>query len=385
MKTPASSSMSRHARGFSLVELMVGVAIGLFGLLVIFKTVSTWDTHTRSTTAGGQAQSTGALAMFNIQRDMKQAGMGIGRAQSTLLGCSVLANDTGRLFNFLLAPVVITPGASGGPDKIDVLYGNSSFFVDVAAFSGSTATSKTIAGSDAKRRSGFKTGDLVVATDGTNCQLVQITDDTNPDGLTLAHTAGSYTNFYAAAASDARYNGGTGVTFTAGGGSLFSLGPTPQQNTWQVSGDRLTRTDNMHGTVEAPLAEGVVSLKAQYGIDTDGNNQITPDEWVTALPVPVDWTKVRAIRLAVLVRSKQFEKSVDPEATGVPIGITTVAPTWSGAAGATGNPFVMTNVGGATDSFGPNDADPANWRFYRYRVYEAEIPLRNMIWGTAPP
>jgi type IV pilus assembly protein PilW len=55
--------------------------------------------------------------------------------------------------------------------------------------------------------------------------------------------------------------------------------------------------------------------------------------------------------------------------------------------------FVMTNVDGTADtSTGcpdlTNPADPNltpnNWRLYRYSVYETVIPLRNMIWGTAP-
>jgi type IV pilus assembly protein PilW len=41
-------------------------------------------------------------------------------------------------------------------------------------------------------------------------------------------------------------------------------------------------------------------------------------------------------------------------------------------------------VDGTSDSYGATDAVPNNWRFYRYRVYEKVIPLRNMIWGTAP-
>ena len=41
----------------------------------------------------------------------------------------------------------------------------------------------------------------------------------------------------------------------------------------------------------------------------------------------------------------------------------------------------MTNVDGTPDSFGDADADPNNWRYYRYRVYERVIPLRNMLWG----
>jgi type IV pilus assembly protein PilW len=39
----------------------------------------------------------------------------------------------------------------------------------------------------------------------------------------------------------------------------------------------------------------------------------------------------------------------------------------------------MTDVSGGTDSSVAGSAD--NWRYYRYRVYEKVIPLRNMIWG----
>ncbi len=44
----------------------------------------------------------------------------------------------------------------------------------------------------------------------------------------------------------------------------------------------------------------------------------------------------------------------------------------------------MTNVDGTPDAFGAANPDPNNWRYYRYRVYERVIPLRNMIWGKCP-
>ena len=42
----------------------------------------------------------------------------------------------------------------------------------------------------------------------------------------------------------------------------------------------------------------------------------------------------------------------------------------------------MTNVDGTADGFGDANPDPNNWRYYRYRVYERVIPLRNVLWGT---
>ena len=45
--------------------------------------------------------------------------------------------------------------------------------------------------------------------------------------------------------------------------------------------------------------------------------------------------------------------------------MTPAAPAWTGGA------FTMTNP-----------ADGTDWRFYRYRVYETIVPLRNMIWSN---
>ena len=44
----------------------------------------------------------------------------------------------------------------------------------------------------------------------------------------------------------------------------------------------------------------------------------------------------------------------------------------------------MTNIDGSADAFSDAVPDPNNWRYYRYRVYERVVPIRNMFWGTAP-
>ena len=42
----------------------------------------------------------------------------------------------------------------------------------------------------------------------------------------------------------------------------------------------------------------------------------------------------------------------------------------------------MTSVNGDDDTYDDATADPNNWRYYRYKVYERVIPLRNILWGT---
>jgi type IV pilus assembly protein PilW len=387
-----SSSPRRRARGFSLVEILVGVAIGVVGMLVIFRTIATWDTHTRSTTAGSDAQSTGSLAMFNLERDIKQAGqgfLGIGFVAGTppsALGCAVSGVDTqtGRALAFNMVPVTIGLNA-GQPDTITVLYGNSPFFVSEEKYTATTGTTKTL-----DRRNGFRTGDVAIAGAGANCNLVQVTDDTNADGKTIVHADSvNYVNSYLVppAPRVARYNS-AGLPVLAAAGTIYSLGPNPRLDTWAINAANgsLTNTEQFSGAPAFVVGEGVVNIKALYGLDLLGNR--TVNSWTNVAPTTAaGWAQVMSVRLALLVRSRQFERTADQSASGVPTGVTVNPPTWSGAAILPPIPnsnFVMTNTNGTPDSFGPNDPDPLNWRYYRYRVYEKEIPLRNVIWGMTP-
>ena len=120
---------SKTERGFTLIEVLVGLGIGLIGVVLMFRMVALWDTHSRSAIAGSDTQVSGTIAMFSLERDLKQAGMGFGNADAPYLGCPVTAENAGAAINFpAFVPVRIVPGAAGAPDQIEVLYGDSSFY-----------------------------------------------------------------------------------------------------------------------------------------------------------------------------------------------------------------------------------------------------------------
>jgi type IV pilus assembly protein PilW len=393
---------TRSQRGFTLVEVLVGVGIGIVGIMVMFRMVALFDGHNRSAIAGSDTQVSGTLAMFSLERDLKQAGMGFGNADAPYLGCAnVTAQRNGTPITIpLFVPVRIVPGGGGAPDQIEVLYGDSSFYGGNAPapdpalpagvlrrdlqFKTSTATTKTL-----ERRGMFRAGDLAIvagneipATPGSaTCHLIEITGTGNPDNLTIDHGLGNYVSFYSTTASGvAKFNppGGTGGVFTSG--RIYNLGPNPTRNIWQIRADgTLTRSDALQLGPAIDVAERVVNMKAEYGVDTNADR--IPDTWTTV--APADWTTVLAIRTALLVRSRQFEKSIDPQ-TNLPFAVTPTAqnPCWADCAGA--HVFVMTNVDGTADIFNNTTPDPNNWRYYRYRVYERTVPIRNMLWGTAP-
>jgi len=394
----SAPSRPRSARGLTLIEIMVGVAIGLIGVVAIFQAVAVWTKHTQTTSSGGDAQVAGTLALFNIERDLKQAGHGFGTAGTPVMGCQVSLTDSGPparpTFTVGLRPVAIAASAGGAPDQVSVMYGDSSFFVDESIFTFSTASTKKL-----QRRGGFKKGDLAVAAVNpgasaatASCQLIEITDDTDPDGYTVAHTDLPYASYYHAASAalvTPRFN--TPASAPLGtSGTMYNLGPQPVLNTWSIQGNRvLVRREalQIQPSADTQIAEGVINLKAEYGYDTNANGRIDDSpgnaEWLTALPAGADWRRVLAVRVAVLVRSRQFERSADPSSSSALAATPTASnPYYFGDP--VNRKFLMTNVDGSPNSFADTDAVPNNWRFYRYRVYERVIPLRNLLWGTMP-
>src|SRR2546428_8334843 len=103
-------------RGFSMVELMVAMLIGLLGMIIIFQVFEVSEGIKRTTTSGGDAQQNGAIALYVMERDLRNAGMGFNDAP--LAGCTILAYDSTRTtpnFNMLLAPVLICAAGSTAP------------------------------------------------------------------------------------------------------------------------------------------------------------------------------------------------------------------------------------------------------------------------------
>ncbi|MBI5861494.1 MAG: PilW family protein [Rhodocyclales bacterium] len=392
MATLTTPLNSRRSQGFTLVEVLVGMAVALIGMVMMFQSMQVWESRKRTTTGGSDAQVSGSIALFSLERDLKMAGFGFGNA--TAMNCTVSAYDSTRsapgTFTFPMVPVLIGDGAAGAPDSITVLYGSGTTLSSSQSFNNLTPL-PTVANDGFKRtntRTGLRPGDLMIAADSGNavCGLFEITGNANADGLTVDHGTGAYLNFtnnqnvtaqtmLSAAAlarlqaqflnnsGSARYNDGT-AKGVGSAGSLFNLGTFPQLNVWQITNRRFLTVGNTLANPPAPteVAEGIINLQAEYGVDTNGNGVFDASEWSAA--APANWQKLRAIRIALLARSQQYEKTA----------VTTVAPAWAGGA------FTMTNVDGTADT-APGNAN--DWRHYRYRVYETVIPLRNIIWGMS--
>jgi len=376
-KIPDITALQRgRSRGFSLVELLVAAAIGIIASLAIFQVFAVFEGQKRTTISGGEAQTSGTLALFTVERELRQAGYGINNIE--FLGCKIQGRDNLSGTNFILEliPVMITQGALGAPDTITVMYGNGELLPNPANFTQNMPTES----SDYKvsNRYGFEEGNIVIAAEaGKDCTLAQVSNLPGTPGQTdnVIHNPGNYTDPKTGAQVDTRYNPsafppGTGITYTTNA-KLFNIGSLPANNIYSVQNGQLTLQQALFAAVPpaaTPLYDGVVQLQAQYGKDDGVNDGTVVHASYTANDGIIDkfdevqpadaaqWAQVLAVRLAVVVRSNLQEK---PDPDGV-CRITTVAPSWAGGAISLA-------------------ADP-NWQCYRYKVFQTVVPLRNMIW-----
>ncbi|NOT14315.1 MAG: prepilin-type N-terminal cleavage/methylation domain-containing protein [Methylotenera sp.] len=365
--------------GFSLVELMVGLVIGLLATMVIMQVYSAFEGQKRTTTGTADAQTTGSVALYSLQREVQLAGYGLPLfdEQNSPLLCAapptVDHDNSAGTPNIRLDALDIIDGgvASGASDIVVIRYGTSN--------SGGAPTCVTANGAvqpeyDVNSNMGCANGDVVMMITGTNCFATTV-DDTD-----LADT--KKITLKASDLGVSRGVCGPGIT------KLSCLGRW-NEFTYQVdvATSQLTR-QAANEAAPSPIADGIVSIQAQYGISiTPDNNQVI--QWVD--PVGA-WASgaigntsancdagvanrncIKAVRIAVVARNGLREKDVVTTACS---SIIDANPTGICAWDATS--AVPTVVSPAPQIDLSNTAD---WNHYRYSVYETIIPLRNIIWA----
>lgn len=368
--------------GFSMVEIMVGMLIGIIAAVVMLQVFGLAEGQKRTASGGGDAQTSGAIALYLLQRDIRQSAFGIN--VYPLLGCDLRLNPGVNPAVILsnLAPVALNhpaiPAGDANTDTLLVLYGSSNAGTDgspIVAVAGDqyTVTAPTEA---------FRVNDRVIAapqrmvpTAPTTCANLQ--------ALSLTQvTASAILSMGMPARSRVTVSAGTAA---AGMWRLYNQGPTPVIRAYAVRNGNLTACDYLANdcglaantgdpNIWVPIANGIVGFLAQYGRDSNTPVDGLVDTYDQTVAVPpavpstsCGWARITALRLALVAKSGQYEKSIvtSDQAAEISAGAAS-APNWSGAAN---TPINLTGL--------------ANWKHYRYKVFETVIPLRNIIWMGA--
>ena len=391
MTLSVKNGISNHPQrkgGFTLIEVMVAMAIGLFGVMVMTQVYISSEQNKSTSTSSGDAMIEGIVAMNLLQRDLRMGGFGI--ADGMLLGCNILLRPGITLV--AMAPVTINhpkiPAGDANTDTIVVFYASTN-----GTPQGDVVTTQSNADQYSMRTiSSFAPNDyVVVAPQVRNCPMVNV-----PPALPVTQAL-RLTRVDSIANPTVTITANTGVVLpisvlpssvalnpslpldstvvrepvpAPASHMIFNLGPAlPTVVAYAVRNGNLTSCDyavndcslaaNVANTaVWVPVANNIVSLRAQYGHYAAAATATTVTGYDQTTPLTAcQWLRTPSVRIALVARGAQPT-----------VGATSAAPTWDGTTNA------PINLTGLTD-----------WTKYRYKVFQAAVSIRNIAWMGAVP
>jgi type IV pilus assembly protein PilW len=430
-----------HQHGVGLVEAMIGILIGMVVIVVIFSILSVAEGYRRSTTGTADAQITGLLSEFVAGRDAGNGGAGIAMSNADMITCTRNEGNapvTALGYNVESLEVAIRPvpllitdsGDPGLSDSFISYSAGSSHVMWPVDFHGPPNTVNAGSSIIVQSPNGYTVPvptaaapywAVVMSNDdplakNNRCKLIRIVNAV-PDPVA------SKTGFVTLTQDPLlKTSVAYPVSTTWGATRLFNLGPQGSATRIRYGVDDATgvlQTRDLLVVPPAvptwtPVAQNVVLMKVQYGIDDNLDGVV--DCWTSAanvacgdyseatvLNAPLTSTvantpalnKILAVRIGVVVRSDEPDLRLltDPsntalqaEARGVLQGTRppTVLFNCSANDGTCQGRIVVPEGGTATGT--PTcGAGKVICDYWRYRTYETVIPLRNAVYSASIP
>jgi type IV pilus assembly protein PilW len=369
---------------------MVGMVIAMLGILVMMQVSTVSESQKRTTTGGDDAQNNGAIALFGLQREIRQSGWGATNLR--VIGCDVQLRAGVTITN--MAPFTINhpsiPAGDPNTDTLLVISGSTNGTPEGDGITGQPATTTYVV----QTAGSFQAGDWVIAVpkdrvlpcSGANALILDRIVNRATPNVTVA-------------------TGVAGLTVPAAVGiykspALFNMGQTVKASAYRILDHNLTLCDYTVNDCSAaasrndpavwvPISTNIVSLRAHYGRDTSGVGAMDglPDAngWDQATPSAAassmcGWLRTSAVRLALVTRSGQYEKAVATDTTNPATVAGLIAkPVWAGEA-ATGGSAGAGAAAPINLMMKPDGTTDPDWQHYRYRVFQAVLPIRNISW-----
>lgn len=372
--------MRNSPRGFTLVEVMVGLALSMLSMLIIIQLFSVSDARKRVTTGAAEGQQTANVSLYQVSRVIRLAGAGLTQS-SGIWGCAIQAYRSATqilpssvAFPAPFASVPLTvhtipalihaaAAPDGYSDVIAVIAGNSETGqAELQVIAPPAANGLTL-----QRTNGVNPQDLILMTAPgsiANCQIAQV--DSTFNGTTAPNTL-------PLGAAGTFYNTTTGLAggiYTANSVALH-LGRTPMFTLFGINaGNSLVQYDllNLSGTPSSVIADNVFDMRARYGVvNASGTGPITwqaPNVAPWDVPTLTAGTpaalalvdRIRAVRISMVFRSTEPVVDASPPTTYIMFP--------------DDNPQIVTI--------------PSGGQLYRYQVYDTMIPLRNLRYVPNP-
>lgn len=375
-------SRARAGRGFTLVELLVAVALAMLMTLAITSVLVRYEAGRRNLTSVNDTVQGGAYSAMWLDRQVRSAGSGFALSWRNNFGCRLVAARSGSAVlprsaafpapfasvsqTVRLAPVVVHAGAgAGGSDVLAVATGSSGLGEAPLRILPSSATSAKV---NLDSTVGLRAGDLVlVFQDGAQCMVQQVATG-------FAGGAGQQLDFGGTYAADEVSGVRLDGMAVSDGAWIAPIGNvTGNRPQFQLIGVGDNATLVAHDLLQldgsdAPvaLADGVADLRALYGVDSTGDGRI--DSWQSPATAPwnaaslqdgsatarTNLSAIVAVRIGMLVRTSVPDRE-------------TVSPVSMSLFGDLGADLTYTRTFTADE------------RRLRWRSLDFTVPLRNVL------
>lgn len=292
------STCTHGAGGFSLVELMVAMTLGLIVVGAVGYVYLGSRAAFRTTDNMSRMQESARYALDALSRDVRMAGyVGCGNLQTVTV--NTIANPpvpaissatavTGQDFSAAVTNFLGTTITRPAGDTISIM----------AAFGGGVPLVGNLAPSNANIQiagnpHGFAALDVLMVSDCKGADIFRATNVSSGGSIvTMAHANST--------------NTGNRVGDYGSDGSVFKM----QQFTYFIginpAGNRaLYRTEMTTGVAQGTqeLVENVEDMQITYGLDTNGDWAV--DRYDSATGVAGRWAQVVSVRIGLLIASPE--------------------------------------------------------------------------------
>ncbi|MDR2173689.1 MAG: PilW family protein [Burkholderiales bacterium] len=359
MKTPIR--MPLH-KGMTLIETMISSLLGILLIYAVYQAFELSERVKHNTMAAADLRVSGLSAVFLMEREISNAGSGLLPAAPFLAHCQDAPLIGSAFLSLRPLPAVIKKGLNDDAnDELFIFYGTAPLHTVPLAI---TDVSPSPASLTVQTPLGFSENGsfVVVPSAGKNCYAYNTPDASS---ISVNHITGTTHLFIDSFHEDVHKD-----DLLIDLGSAIRRVYYVKDNVFYMQEWRLEDHKWKLKTTGDPLIPDVVRFWAQYGIDTDKDNNI--DQWVPAIGIwdedslrkaPLDQIQqIRALRIAFVIRSGEPDKEIKNDY------ITSVFPDCP----------LYTTCSGKTVHIAHDASKPYGWR---YRTYEVIIPMRNAIWN----
>lgn len=349
-------------RGFSLVELMVALTIGLIILSAVSMLfVSSKKTYTTQDSLA-RLQESARFAMQFLTKDLRLAGY---------YGCvsdiapdsvySSLNNSTAFAYNAQI-PVEGLNNAAGTwfPSASTALPSGIASGTDAIAVRMADASSSTFLTNEMSNKtdvlnvssvSGFSSGDIIMVSDCSSTDIMLVTAI---NSLQISHATGSGNPSNSTQSLSKVYSPST----STGGTRVMKFWTRRYFIATGASGNpALFRQDNNATAVE--LVDGIENLQILYGEYTDSPPDPNRANWVPNVyrdaSTVSDWSKVVSVRIGILARTLSDPATGKPKETDIDTNTYDI------------------------DGDSTTDFTPATGDRYKRRIFQSVVQLRNVL------